>query len=64
MLLQICQELGKTLRILYVSGEESTRQIKLRAQRLQVTSENLRLLAHTDIQYIIEQIHMENRILS
>ena len=59
MLLQICQKLGEGLQILYVSGEESTRQIKLRAQRLQVTSENLRLLSQTDIQYIIEQIHSE-----
>ena len=34
MLLQICEHLGQTLRILYVSGEESSRQIKLRASRL------------------------------
>ena len=33
MLLQICEYLGRSLRILYVSGEESVRQIKLRAQR-------------------------------
>ena len=34
MLLQICQYLGKDHTILYVSGEESVRQIKLRANRL------------------------------
>ncbi|MBR4887577.1 MAG: DNA repair protein RadA [Clostridia bacterium] len=59
MLLQICEYLGRQLKVLYVSGEESTRQIKLRAQRLGVESENLRLMAQTDIQYIIEQIHAE-----
>ena len=59
MLLQICEYLGRSLRILYVSGEESVRQIKLRAQRLGVVSENLRLMAQTDIQYIVEHIHTE-----
>ena len=59
MLLQICEYLGQSLRILYVSGEESNRQIKLRAQRLGVKSENLWMMAQTDIQYIIEQIHTE-----
>ena len=41
LLLQICSELGKKLRILYVSGEESYSQIKLRADRLKVITENL-----------------------
>ena len=59
MLLQICEYLGTDLQVLYVSGEESTRQIKLRAQRLGVESENLRLMAQTDMQYIIEHIHAE-----
>ena len=48
LLLQICQVLGEEHEILYVSGEESVRQIKLRAQRLGVTSENLYLLAESD----------------
>lgn len=48
LLLQICQHLGESHTILYVSGEESTRQIKLRAQRLGVNSENLYLLAESD----------------
>lgn len=59
ILLQICQYLGEKLRILYVSGEESARQIRLRAERLQVTSENLKILTETDIQYIAEQIREE-----
>ncbi len=56
LLLQICQYLGKSKDILYVSGEESVRQIKLRAQRLGVDSENLYLLAESDAQSICETI--------
>lgn len=59
ILLQICEYLGQTLRILYVSGEESGRQIKLRAERLGVTSENLSILTETDIQSVIEQMRIE-----
>ncbi len=56
ILLQICQYMGNTLKILYVSGEESVKQIKLRASRLGVTSDNLSLMAETDIQAILEQV--------
>ena len=56
ILLQICEYLGKNLKILYVSGEESSRQIKLRAARLGVQSDNLYILTETDIQCVIEQI--------
>lgn len=56
ILLQICQYLGQKLKILYVSGEESGRQIKLRAARLGVDSENLFILTETDIQAVIEQM--------
>lgn len=48
LLLQICQFLGSERSILYVSGEESARQLKLRANRLHVTSDNLWILADTD----------------
>ncbi len=48
MLLQICSALGRDNSILYVSGEESLRQIKLRAQRLNVDSDSLFLLSETD----------------
>ena len=41
LLLQICEYLGKNYSVLYVSGEESVRQLKLRAQRLGVESGNL-----------------------
>lgn len=59
ILLQICEYLGRSLRILYVSGEESSRQIKLRAARLGVQSQNLYVLTETDIQYVIEQIRAD-----
>ena len=59
MLLQICEYLGQTLRVLYVSGEESARQIKLRAARLGVQSSNLLILTETDIQYVLEEIRSE-----
>lgn len=59
ILLQICQHLGESLNVLYVSGEESARQIKLRASRLGVNSENLRIFTETDIQYICEQVRSD-----
>ena len=56
ILLQICEFLGKKLRILYVSGEESARQIKLRANRLNVSTENLSIMCQTDVEGIVEYI--------
>ena len=60
LLLQICQFLGDGHTILYVSGEESARQIKLRAHRLGVDSENLYLLAQTDCEAICAAIVKEH----
>lgn len=54
LLLQICAELCRTLKVLYVSGEESETQIKLRAQRLGVGNDNLLLLCETDLGQILE----------
>ena len=59
ILLQICQHLGKNLQILYVSGEESYNQIKLRADRLRVNTENLSVLCETDVQAVSELIMSE-----
>lgn len=56
ILLQICEYLGEGLKILYVSGEESAHQIKLRASRLNVATKNLSILCETDAQYICEYI--------
>ena len=56
ILLKICKELGKKLKVLYVSGEESYSQIKLRADRLKVSADNLYILCETDIEAICEHI--------
>lgn len=60
LLLQICTHLGKKLKILYVSGEESYSQIKLRADRLKVKTDNLFILCETDVQAICEHIRSSN----
>ena len=59
ILLQICNNLGKQLKILYVSGEESRRQLKLRAERLGVNNENIFIMTETDIEVIAEEIKTE-----
>lgn len=59
ILLQICNKIGVNNKILYVSGEESGRQIKLRANRLEVDTDNLFILAQTDVGIIIETIKAE-----
>ena len=59
ILLQICEHLGRELRILYVSGEESKRQLKLRAERLGVNSDNLYILTQTDVELICETIRQD-----
>lgn len=56
ILLQICEYLGNNLRVLYISGEESARQIKLRAKRLGVSTDNLFIMCQTDVQSIVEYI--------
>ncbi len=56
ILLQICQFLGEEHSVLYVSGEESARQIKLRAQRLGVDTENLYILTATDAEAVAATI--------
>lgn len=59
ILLQICQNLGKKNSVLYISGEESARQIKLRANRLNVDTDNLSILAETDVASVVEIIKTE-----
>ncbi len=57
LLLQICEHLGRTLDILYVSGEESVRQLKLRAARLGVDSARLQVLSETDCMSVVECVN-------
>lgn len=54
LLLQICKSMNK--KILYISGEESERQIKLRAQRLGVSSEDIYLVSETDVETVVGYI--------
>lgn len=58
ILLQICEFLGKKLKILYISGEESARQIKLRADRLGVKNDNLTILCNNDVESLVEYIRV------
>ena len=61
LLLQICQKLGEQGKnILYVSGEESVQQIKIRADRLEITTEKLKLLSETNLNIIESVIAKEN----
>lgn len=60
LMLQICKKLGEFSKVLYVSGEESTHQLKLRAQRLRVESENLYVLSETCLGNVTECVREEN----
>ena len=56
LLIQIASNLGKKGKVLYVSGEESIRQIKLRVERLKLKKENIYLLAENDMDDILKTI--------
>ena len=57
LLLQICQKFSEQDCVsLYVTGEESTAQIKLRADRLNVSSKNIFLVAENNLDVILEHI--------
>ena len=58
-MLQICRSLGEFAKVLYVSGEESAHQLKLRAQRLQVESAGLFVLSETCLGNILECVQQE-----
>ena len=59
LMLQICQQLGQFAKVLYVSGEESTHQLKMRAQRLRVDSDNLSVLSETCLGDVIDCVEEE-----
>lgn len=54
LLLQICNSLCTERKVLYVSGEESERQLKLRAERLGVSPTDLYVLSETRLSDILE----------
>lgn len=56
ILLQLCGDVGSREKILYVTGEESERQLKMRAQRLGVSGGEIYVLAETDVSEIIKSI--------
>ncbi len=53
LLLQISAELAKGRKVLYVSGEESKGQLKLRAERLGIVGDTLYLLTETDVDAVL-----------
>lgn len=60
ILLQVCRNLGKQKKkVLYVSGEESLKQIKIRAQRLGEFDDAVKLLCETDLNLITEAVEKE-----
>ena len=58
LLLQMCSMLAQRGVVLYVSGEESAAQIKLRAERLGITDQTLFVLADTHVESMM--VHMQN----
>ena len=56
LLLQICRSLCEERTVLYISGEESERQLKLRAERLGVSSASLFILSENRLSEILESI--------
>ena len=59
LMLQICGSLCRENQVLYVSGEESVRQLKLRAQRLGVASANLLVLSETELEDVLQSVSEE-----
>ena len=57
LMLQICDHLCRFAKVLYVSGEESERQIKLRAERLRVRGEGLYLLGESNLENTLDAVH-------
>ena len=55
LLMQISDALGQNRKVLYVSGEESGGQLKLRAKRLGVTGEHLYILTETNLESILAE---------
>ena len=59
LMLQICDNLCRFASVLYVSGEESERQIKLRAQRLGIKGEGLSLYSETSLEDILGAVEAQ-----
>ncbi|MBO7403357.1 MAG: DNA repair protein RadA, partial [Clostridia bacterium] len=55
LLMQLCGQIGDSCKVLYVSGEESKGQLKMRADRLGVSAEYLYILTETSIEDILAE---------
>ena len=60
LILQICDKVKGEGKVLYVSGEESAEQIKIRADRLGIHNDDILFLGETDIEIIEETISRIN----
>ena len=58
LLMQACGTFAKDKTVLYVSGEESAKQLKLRAERLAVNSASLSVMTETDVETVCEYIKL------
>ena len=58
LLMQACGTFCKTKKVLYVSGEESAKQLKLRAERLSVKGDSLLVMTETDVETVCEYIKL------
>ena len=56
LLMQACGTFSNDKTVLYVSGEESAKQLKLRAERLGVNSDQLLIMTETDVETVCEYI--------
>ena len=59
LMLQICSKLCEFSKVLYISGEESEHQLKLRATRLHVESQQLLVLSETNLGDVLEAVNTE-----
>jgi len=65
LLLQVSDRIGKSYgKVLYISGEESKSQIKLRAQRLGINCPNLKILTETCLEGIMGELGLENPVVA
>ena len=59
LMLQICSKLCEFSKVLYISGEESEHQLKLRAKRLHVENSQLLVLSETNLGDVLEAVNTE-----
>ncbi len=60
LLLQLCGKISDKMKVLYVSGEESASQLKMRSDRLKINDDNIYILNDNSIENIIEESNVIN----